>query len=402
VEQTSRAKLLPINPTHSGSGGKQPNDELHRKLVNTENTMNPDHLQTSQEEGAESAESRLAELEARLARLERQQPATVSTHQGASSKVVSDDVTSRRGLFKVAGVVATAAVGHSLLSAAPAAASTAGPYVGLGQAEATSADTSITRSGTAGVAFLGSNNATSGVADGVRGVSNSALGAGISGESTSGYGVFGSTSSGYAVYSNGRFGMGEHLSAVGPPVIGKYEAGDVIRDTVSSTVGSETSNVWVCVQSGTPGVWRKTGGPSTAGQFHFLSPTRRVYDSRPDQIAGASPAAAQGGQGPFSNGVVRTVNCGLNFPGTSVPMIPAGATGVLVGIAAFFISGGGFVTLYPTGTPAPSVLHAYWGDVAGHQASSLAAVQMNSSRQFDIKMAGGTVSIALDLYGYFM
>jgi hypothetical protein len=355
-----------------------------------------------------AAESRIASLEARLSRLESGSVAETIRPVEAIDRCAAvqngstglGEVSSRRGLFKVAGAVATAAVTHNLMTAGPAAASAAGPFVGLGQADnSIGTDTSITRTGTGGAAIIGTNLSTIGAADGVRGVSDSTLSAGVSGQSASGYGVYGSTSTGYAMYSNGRFGLGQHLATDGPPTGGKYEAGDMIRDAVGGV--ATTGNVWVCIQSGTPGVWRKVAGPKAAGQFHFASPVRRVYDTRLDQVN--IQAAAQGGQGPFTNAVVRTVSLGINFPGTTAPLVPLGATGVLVGIAAFSISGGGFVTLYPTGTTPPnSVLHAFWGDTVGHQAASLAAVELSANRQFDIKAAGGTVSIALDVYGYFL
>ena len=97
------------------------------------------------------AERRIASLEARLAKIEDDGatssgavadrlalPATVSP------AVTMREVSSRRGLFKVAGAVASAAVAHNLLSASPAAASTTGPYVGLNVVATTTTKTGVT------------------------------------------------------------------------------------------------------------------------------------------------------------------------------------------------------------------------------------------------------------------
>lgn len=357
------------------------------------------------------AERRIASLEARLAKIE-DDGATSSgavAHRLAlpatvSPAVTMEEVSSRRGLFKVAGAVASAAVAHNLLSASPAAASTTGPYVGLNVVETTTTKTGVTMTPSAGdsVAFQGTNLATAGSADGVKGVSDNKVGAGVAGSSAEGYGVFGSTGSGYAVYSNGRLGIGQHQLNEGVPTSGGYELGDIIRDIVG--------NMFVCVDAGSaaanatnPAAFRKIAGPSSAGQLHVSPITRRAYDCRASEVTGQR--AAQGGEGVFVNGTIRTVDLGVNFPGTSEPLVALGATAAMVTVAVFSIRAEGFLTLYPTGTAAPSALHAYWGGAVGTQTSTLAVVKLNALRRFDMRssIAGGPdVSVAIDVVGFYL
>lgn len=356
------------------------------------------------------AERRIAALELRLAQVETSTceaagvAAEVSTNRLASAPVVMmDEVSSRRGLFKVAGAVASAAVAHNLLSASPAAASTTGPYVGLNVVETTSNTTGVTVTPGAGnsVALQGTNLATAGQADGVKGVSDSVSGAGLAGSSSNGYGVFGATTSGYAVYSNGRLGLGQHLSSPGAPVTGNYDLGDIVRDNVG--------NIYACVTAGSAATgaaqFRKVTGPATTGQLHLLDPVRRAYDSRASQV-GLTTGAAQGGQGPFVANTVRTVDLSVAFPGTGQPIVPSGATGAMIGIAVLEISGGGYATVYPTGATSNDVVHAYWGDVPNLQTIGSTVVKLNASRQFNVRtrMAGigAQATVTVDVVGYYL
>ena len=75
-----------------------------------------------------------------------------------------------------------------------------------------------------------------------------------------------------------RYGAGP---AVGPPATGEWINGDLIED--------EAGNLFVCVQTGRPGLWRKLAGPASAGAFHAISPTARLRLSREE--AGSWPTA---------------------------------------------------------------------------------------------------------------
>jgi hypothetical protein len=286
------------------------------------------------------AEERIAALESRLAKLDSQSVSATSS---------MDEVSSRRGLFKLAGAVATGAIAQTVVSASPAAASTTGPYVGLGVAETSTATTSITASGPA-VAFQATNN-SAGTVDGVKGVSNGAAGAGVSGDSANGFGVFGTTSTGYAVYSNGRLGVGQFVID-GAPKTGIYALGDIVRDAVG--------NMFVCVLAGTDSAasWRKIAGPSTAGQLHLLPSPLRAYDSRPGY------SAAVGGDGIISaaNERVVTLSSGYNSSaGANQAAVPAGALAAYVSLSVTSTQGTiGWLGLFANGQTYPGTANLTW------------------------------------------
>ncbi len=242
------------------------------------------------------AERRIAALEDRLARLEGSSPVAraegpdpVAALRSSAPLAVMEEVSSRRGLFKVAGAVASAAVAHSLLSASPVAAAPNDAWLDLNSVENTANTTGVSMTPGAGnsVAFQATNLATAGSADGVKGVSDSALGAGVAGSSTNGYGIYGSTTNGYAMFSAGRFGLGQHLSSPGVPTSGNYDLGDVIRDNVG--------NIYACVGAGSASagtaVFRKITGPATAGQMHFFPNPERFLSFEQTPGMGVTPAA---------------------------------------------------------------------------------------------------------------
>ena len=75
---------------------------------------------------------------------------------------------------------------------------------------------------------------------------------------------------------------------------------------------------WVCVTSGTPGVWRSLASPYTAGSFYPITPGR-AYDSR-------KPSA-----NPLATGQSRTVSVATKYDvnGSSLgTFVPAGATAI--------------------------------------------------------------------------
>ncbi|MGI9645462.1 MAG: hypothetical protein ACR2O6_09160 [Ilumatobacteraceae bacterium] len=49
--------------------------------------------------------------------------------------------------------------------------------------------------------------------------------------------------------------------------------------TSSCRPATPRADLYACVESGTPGIWRKIAGPGTAGAFHVIEPVR-MHDSR--------------------------------------------------------------------------------------------------------------------------
>jgi hypothetical protein len=317
------------------------------------------------------AERRIAALEAKLAKME----------SSAVASPVLDEVSSRRGLFKLAGAVATGAVATTLASASPAAASTTGPYVGLGQAENTSADTSITRSGAGGAAFIGTSTA-SGVTDGLKGVANSPTAAGVEGESSTGFGVYGTSSTGYSLFAggSGRIGMAAHLTSEGPPTTGSYAVGDII----SASNGA----LWACTTSGTPGQWVRMSERATSNTLPTGITT--LFKQVPRDYLSLSA-------GPIVPGAPRTVK---------LTSLPSGAKGAIISVtivsptawAAAFPTTGYISIIAGGGTFfVPSV-----GFIPGTlQNTGLVVTAVDSQQQVTMATFGaGGCHVILDILGY--
>jgi hypothetical protein len=127
----------------------------------------------------------------------------------------------------------------------------------------------------------------------------------------------------------------------------------------------------------------QTGGPF---QYHSVTPCR-VVDTR-----------LAGGGGPLADGTTRTVSvqaaCG----------IPSGAKAVSVNLTAIAPTGLGFMTLFPTGITRPVVSSLNYN--AGENALGNGAIAVLAATNPDLSIfarvsGGGTVSMTLDVTGYF-
>ena len=228
----------------------------------------------------------------------------------------------------MAGGVAAGAAGVLLVSAAPTSATNGDPLVLGSQAIPTVGTVQIsgidyTNSGVYFSPFqrpvfsVSDNAAFNVVPAAVLGVATRNNVVGVAGAGVS-YDLFAAGS--------GVIGMVPAVP-VGPPVAGAWQHGDLIEDN--------QGNLFVCVVSGSPGVWRKLAGPTSAGAFHAISP-QRVYDSR---NAG----------GKLAGGAERDVSMVGPNPGTAV--VPAGAVAVAITLTVTETEGvGGWLAVRPNGT----------------------------------------------------
>lgn len=151
-------------------------------------------------------------------------------------------------------------------------------------------------------------------------------------------------------------------------------------------------DVWLCVQTGTPGVWRKVAGAATAGAFHPIAPAR-VYDSR---------LSAAGALGPNTNRVI-SVAAGIATGGaTATEVVAPGATAIAFNLTAASPSGPNFLSVVP-------------GDQTGFTTSTLnfpggfdcangSVVGLDATRQIRLfcgDQAGSTHAI-VDVTGYYL
>lgn len=242
------------------------------------------------------------QLAARVAHLEAQLAAANSA-RAASETVASEpsvDVptrrtgpTDRRAFLRLAGVAATGLAASTVFADRAAAADNSAILQGQANNSGNTATTTttITNNGASDVANAGFKGVGPSNSNGLWGVSNGSLGAGVLGSSDIGYGVLGLSSNGYDLYAGGigRIGMGRHL-ATGTPTVGGYAMGDIFRN--------DDGELYVCVVGGTvpTAKFRKVAGPTAAGALHVVAPIR-AYDSRPSVLTSGSSRVV-----PITNG----------------------------------------------------------------------------------------------------
>lgn len=188
-------------------------------------------------------------------------------------------------------------------------------------------------SGDGAIGVVGRNDASTGQTAGVQGVA----------ESPGGFGVIG-VGEGFGVGASGKVAVlaqspNSQLALTGDPVA-PLTAG-AFR-TKGEVVFDEHQDLWLCVADGTPGTWRRLGGPATAGAFVPLNAPVRAYDSRPPFPPATGPKTK------LTPNVARAVDCTLNGTG-----VPTTATGVLVSLIAANPDAEGFMAIYRNGVPWP-------------------------------------------------
>src|SRR5205823_661063 len=113
-----------------------------------------------------------------------------------------------------------------------------------------------------------------------------------------------------------------------PPVrTDEHQQGELVDD--------QNGDLWLCVETGTPGVWRKLAGRYSAGQLHLLAAPLRLYDSRATT------------DGPLAAGAQRTIS--LAVPGTPPPEVPLRPTGAMISLTLAQTVDRGFVAVFANG-----------------------------------------------------
>lgn len=158
-------------------------------------------------------------------------------------------------------------------------------------------------------------------------------------------------------------------------------------------------DLWWCVASGTPGVWRKLSGPGSAGAFHALTPGR-VYDSRNAQPAGSV--------GPLANLQTRTISVAdrrLLTADGGVELsnfVPAGATAITANVTVVNTVGSGFLTINPGGVTGVGAAAINWAGPNEILNNGL-NLTLNATRQVTVVCGGGgSTHFVIDVSGYFL
>jgi hypothetical protein len=294
---------------------------------------------------------------------------------------------SRRDMFKKLAIAgAGVAAGGVLLQASPAAATDGGNLVIGDETQTAQTPTALIANGFTGrqVLLVDDNSGFAVTSSGSPG----AL-AGWSGTRT---GVYAYTASGpqaAVAYGAGAASFGLYVYG-GRAHVYAVPAGNAPGARTDAHARGEiledgNGDLWLCVTSGTPGTWRKLGGPSTSGQLHLLAAPVRVYDSR----TGQQPTAI-GPKTPLASNTPRTIDATGNSSG-----VPPTATGVMVGLTVTGPAAAGFLTAWPSGAwPGTSSLNYAAGQtiavttVTGCGANATFLVLSNAATDFICDVIG--------------
>ena len=260
-----------------------------------------------------------------------------------------------------------------------------------------------------------------GQADGVVGRANSSARSGVHGEGPVAMRAIGTTTGivasggtgGIGVAARGldaveaegtRYGVtasGEsaalHVQANGttapPELTDTHEPGEI---RLNNTADVTTGDLWVCVQGGDPGVWRRLAGPSTAGSFVAIDPGR-AYDSRqpqPEQGIMVNPASR------VISVLERRTGDGTVIPGG---LVPAGATAISYNLTVTRTVGRGFVSVEP-GTATEAVSSAINWTQTGQTVANAGIVKIapDGTIRLFAEGAGGSTDVIIDVTGYWL
>lgn len=153
--------------------------------------------------------------------------------------------------------------------------------------------------------------------------------------------------------------------------------------------------LWWCVASGTPGEWRKLAGPTSAGSFHPITPTR-VYDSR---LAQPSPGRLQSNE---SRQVLTSDGRDLASGAVNAPgIVPSGATAITGNLTAVGTENGGYLALNEGGNPVVTASALNW-TTSGQVLSNSFVVKVDDSRNVTVIAGGGSAHVIVDVTGYYL
>jgi hypothetical protein len=148
--------------------------------------------------------------------------------------------------------------------------------------------------------------------------------------------------------------------------------------------------VYRAVADGTPGTWRKIGGPATAGAFHVLPAPARIVDTRP----GGVPTSVVP-KTPLAAGSTRVYDLKVNSS-----EVPAGATAALITVLLVnAANGNGNMTLWANGVAKPTANTVVWGAGAGRwTATDVSALDSQARAQVNVS---AQTDLVLDVVGYY-
>jgi len=305
---------------------------------------------------------------------------------------------SRRDLLRLAVPAAAGAVAGSMLSSQPAAAAT-GDAMLLGYVQADANMTALI-GGVIGSASPGPSLTTEATLmwiDNRLTPNTTGNGLRADGKGTNGLGVWGnSDSGGIGVYGNGGIGLAGSGGKAALRLQGTNAAPPTRSDShVRGEIDIDSDgHVWLCVEAGTPGLWRRIGGPASAGAFHAVNPVR-AYDSR--WAGNARIASGQFLLVSVADGHDKSTGL-VDAP----DVVPDGATAVAYNLTVAGTLAAGFLFVAPgtaTGITASSI--NWFGP--GQTLANGSTVPIDTSRQVRVFAGGGgSTHFLIDIVGYYI
>lgn len=205
----------------------------------------------------------------------------------------------------------------------------------------------------------------------------------------SGIGVQAHANTGTGLFARSASGPALRLQTdlAQPPATGTWVAGSLV-----ATTGGE---LWLCVAAGTPGVWRRLSGPSSAGDFVPITPTR-VFDSR---LALPGPAAkiVPGAPRLVSVKDGRSITTGAV---TSPDLVPPGTLAIAANITVTGTEGGGWLCASPGDAVAVTASSLNWNGPNQSVANGL-ALKLDSQRRLKIFVSTSATHVIVDVNGYY-
>ena len=154
--------------------------------------------------------------------------------------------------------------------------------------------------------------------------------------------------------------------------------------------------LWFCVESGSPGDWRKLAGPETAGAFHAIAPARGYDSRRPTPLPGAISSG--------SNRVVSVKDGRVAASGAVdlADVVPAGARAVAYNVTIAETVGTGFLSVTPGDTASSEASSINWS-ASGLILANAGIVKLDDNRSIKVFCGGGgTTQFLIDVTGYFL
>jgi len=304
---------------------------------------------------------------------------TVRSDSESDSESDSDaGSVSRRHALHTAGVIVAGALAGGIATVATAgpAAAASGVFDGNPAVSAMGDTIGVYAQG----GFSGTAVEASG-GGGPNAIGVSSFGGGIGGKFLGNYGV-----------SLKGYNADIHIEPNGdpPPLAG-------IARSIGSIKLDRSCVLWLCVASGTPGVWQQIGGLGAAGAYHAVTPSR-VYDSRQSTY----PL-----NGVLSSSQNRTISVANSYNDSGVLVtsnfVPAGATAVFANVTVVDTVGAGYLAVNPGGTTAVSASTINWS-AAGQILANGVALTLNGSRQLTVVAgpAAGSTNFIIDITGYWL